>query len=133
MGREKEQELSSVTRRLVTSFPGTCAQVTQKTTDPGSSDTCAHEMDLGGGTEESCFNNLRFFRVDVELLENRKDAKYFSYLENSQSQETFHGSYKTMLNILADRIEVTADDLQKKVCKIEDALFCRQGAPSLKL
>ena len=91
-------------------------------------------MDVGVGAEESCFSNLRFCRVDVvELLENSKDAKYFSYLENGQSQETFHSSYKTLLNILADRIEVTADDLQKKVRKIEGALFCRLGFPRLRL
>ncbi|XP_067036516.1 uncharacterized protein [Acropora muricata] len=134
MGREKEQELSSVNRPLVTSFPGACAHVTQKTAERGSSDTCLHEMDVGVGAEESCFSNLRFCRVDVvEVLENSKDAKYFSYLENGQSQETFHSSYKTLLNILADRIEVTADDLQKKVRKIESALFCRLGAPRLRL
>ena len=134
MGRKKEQELSGVTRPLVTSFPGACAHVTQKTVERGLSDTCLQEMDLGIGDEESCFSNLRFCRVDVvELLENSKDAKYFSYLENGQSQETFHSSYKTLLNILADRIEVTTDDLQKKVRKIEGALFCRLGVPSLRL
>ena len=113
MSREKEQEFSNLTTPQVTSFPCTCTH--------GNGDTCSHEA---AGSKEHCFARLRSRGVNqVTMLEDEHDSKYICYLLNKNNQTSFHSSYETLLNILADRIEMKPVDIQVKVSELENALF----------
>ena len=113
MSREKEQEFSNLTTPQVTSFPCTCTH--------GNGDTCSHEA---AGSKEHCFARLRSRGVNpVTMLEDEHDSKYICYLLNKNNQTTFHSSYETLLNILADRIEMKPVDIQVKVSELENAVF----------
>lgn len=121
MSRVSGKEFSGLTSPPATSFTGTCTHVTEESRGPMQTGTCSHMGDSGEGC---CFKDLLCRGVNaLEHFENGRDAKYVSYPRNSLNQYAFHDSYIMLLNILADRIEVTADDIQVEVRKIEGALF----------
>lgn len=108
MNKEQEKEFSGLDTPQVTSFPA----------------TCSHVADGEGG----CFDNLCSRGMNTtRLFEYGKDIKYICYLANNQNHNPFHSSYESLLNILADRIEVKVKDIQVKVAKLERALFFKQS------
>lgn len=109
MSREREKEFNESATPQLTSFPG----------------SCSHE-----GGEGSCFDGLRSRGLNTEILfENGNDDKYISYTVSGQNKQAFPNSYQMLLNILADRIEAKASDIQVKVHKLEGALFFNQSLP----
>ena len=114
MSREQEEELESSATPKVTSFPATCAHVT----DSGTANCFDRTCSRGIKTE-------RLFGEDPLSPDN--DLKYISYSANCTDQNSFHGSYQTLLTILADRIEMKPMDIQSKVNKLENALFFGQA------
>ena len=114
MSGEREQEFNGSATPQVTSFPGTCSHVNR--------DTCLHEA--GDSEKVNCFASLRSRGINKHrLFENGNDSEYIYYSANDQKQNSFHSSYEMLLNILADRIEMKAVDVQVKVNKLENALF----------
>lgn len=77
--------------------------------------------------ENSCFDKFGSRGIKTSnLIEEGKDTKYICYSANVRNQDSFHSSYQTLLNILADRIEMKAMDIQVKVKELENALFFKQ-------
>jgi len=111
MNKEREQEFSDLTGREVTSFPGTCSHV-------------------AGNEELNCFGKLRSRGINLDtVFEDDKDSKYICYSVSEQNLNSFHSSYQTLLNILADRIEMKAEEIQVKINKLEKALFFKHTLP----
>ena len=108
MSKDQEKEFNGVVTPQVTSFPATCSHVADD--------------------EVSCFDNLRSRGINTErLFEYGEAVKYIYYMANDQNQNSFHSSYDTLLDILADRIEVKVEDIQDKVAKLEKALFFKES------
>ena len=114
MTREREEEFDSTATPKVTSFPA----------------TCSHAADADNGPVH-CFDRTRSRGIKTEkifgdLFRPDNDLKYIRYSANCADQNSFHSSYETLLNILADRIEMKPMDIQCKVSKLENALFFGQ-------
>lgn len=114
MTREREEEFNSSATPKVTSFPA----------------TCTHVADAGNGPED-CFERTRSRGIKTEKIfgdafRPGNDLKYIRYSANCADQNLFHSSYETLLNILADRIEMKPMDIQSKVIKLENALLFGQ-------
>ena len=115
MTREREEKFNNTATPKVTSFPVTCAHVTDTGNGPAS---CFDRTHSRGIQTEKIFGDP--FRKD-------NDLKYIKYSANCADHNSFHSSYETLLTILADRIEMKPMDLQTKVDKLENALLFGQS------
>ncbi|XP_058958293.2 TATA box-binding protein-associated factor RNA polymerase I subunit B isoform X1 [Pocillopora verrucosa] len=116
MTRQRDEDFSSTDTPQVTSFPA----------------TCRHVDDPESGTG-SCFDKMHSRGINVEFVHGSgsvegNDLKYICYSADHADQDTyFHSSYKELLGVLADRIEMRPADVQTKVRKLEKALFFKQN------
>lgn len=116
MTRQRDEDFNSTDTPQVTSFPA----------------TCRHVDDSESGTG-SCFDKMRSRGINVEFVHGSgsvegNDLKYICYSADHADQDTyFHSSYKELLGVLADRIEMRPADVQTKVRKLEKALFFKQN------
>lgn len=87
-----------------------------------------------GNCSRKCYASSR--RISLEKLHPRdnhmhdtepacemKGTKYLCYVEDDKDEHTFHYSYKTVLGILASRIEVSPEFLHRKISSLENILF----------
>ena len=73
---------------------------------------------------------MRSRGINVEFVHGSgsvegNDLKYICY--SADHDTYFHSSYKELLGVLADRIEMRPADVQTKVRKLEKALFFKQN------
>ena len=115
MTRERKEQFDHTAMPKVTSFPATCAHVVDTHNGPA---PCFDKMRSRGIQTGKIFGDP--FREDNNL-------RYIKVSANCADQNSFHGSYETLLTILADRIEMKPMDLQTKVNKLENALFFRKS------
>lgn len=115
MTREREADFNNTATPKITSFPATCVHVADADNKPA-----------------PCFDKTRTRGIKTEKIfgdpfQKDNDLKYIKYPANCADQNSFHSSYKTLLTILADRIEMKPMDLQAKVNKLENALLFGQS------
>lgn len=115
MTRQQDEDFNSTDTPQVTSFPA----------------TCRHAENSESGSE-SCFDRIHSRGINVESVlggdtAEGNDLRYICYSADPADQDTnFHSSYKVLLSVLADRVEMMPADIQAKVHKLENALFFKK-------